>query len=153
MRRYTLFLSLFAASPAFAADLTVAQLISNSKVLEHDSVIVETAKAHEADMCRGFSLTESQIKDFFKRSAVVDEATLKTAYQWAPCIVQGHILYQDQKFLFVVNAASTGRIETAPGKYLFFGCNVCKDLFDYGYVVPPAPVTAATPASSTTPPR
>jgi hypothetical protein len=106
-------------------------------------------------MCRGFSLTESQIKDFFKRAKVLDEAALKSAYQWAPCEVQGHILYRDQKFLYTVNAAATGRIETGPGHYVYFGCADCKDLFDYGYVLPPAPVTGQAPAPATVlqPPR
>jgi hypothetical protein len=139
---------LLGTAGAWAADLTVAQLIGGSKVLEHDSVIVATSKPHEADMCRGFSLTESEVKDFFKRSAVMDPVALKKAYQWSPCEVQGHLVYREQKFLYTVNAAATGRIEIAPDKYLYFGCNVCKDLFDYGYVVPSAPATAATSAAA-----
>jgi hypothetical protein len=153
MRRLALSLLLCGASAAFAAGVTMAQLIKGGKVLEHDSVIVATPNSHDADMCRGFSLTESQIKDFFKRAAVLDEAALKSAYQWSPCEVQGHILYRDQKFLYTVSAASTGRIETGPGQYLYFGCATCKDIFDYGYVLPPAPATAAAPASVTTAPR
>jgi hypothetical protein len=119
--------------------------------LEHDSVIVETAKPHEADMCRGFNLTESQVRDFFKKAVVMTDADLRKAYQLSPCTVQGHFLYHEQKFLFIIDAAATGRIETAPGIYVEFGCNVCKDLFDYGYVVPPAPATQPAPASNTTP--
>jgi hypothetical protein len=149
MRRLPVAIVLLAASTAFAAELTVAQLISGGKVLEHDSVIVAGPKPHEADMCRGFALTESQVKEFFKRSAAMDQAALKGAYQWSPCEVQGHIVYREQKFLYTVNAAATGRIEIAPDKYLYFGCSVCKDLFDYGYVVPPAPATTAAPAPAT----
>lgn len=154
-RRGLLIALLLQAPAAFAADLTVAQLINGGKVLEHDSVIVATEKPHEADMCRGFSLTEGQVKTFFKRAAAMDEAALKQVYQWAPCEVQGHIAFQEQKFLFTVNAAGTGRIEIQPSKYLYFGCNTCKDLFDYGYVVPPAPATqpAAAPVTSPRPPR
>jgi len=150
MHRFALCLLLGGASAAFAADVTMAQLIAGSKVLEHNSVIVATPNAHEADMCRGFSLTESQIKDFFKRASVLDEAALKRAYQWSPCEVQGHLLYQDQKFLYTVNAAATGRIETAPEHYIYFGCNTCKDLFDYGYLLPPAPATGKSPPATTT---
>ncbi|HEY1771875.1 MAG TPA: hypothetical protein VGH91_01635 [Gammaproteobacteria bacterium] len=153
MRCFALCLLLGGASAAFAADLTMAQLLAGDKVLEHDSVIVATSNAHEADMCRGFSLTESQVKDFFKRSAVLDEATLKSAYQWSPCEVQGYLLYRDQKFLYTVNAAATGRIETGPGRYVYFGCNTCRDIFDYGYVLPPAPGIGQAPAAATAPPR
>lgn len=151
MRRLALGLLLGGASAAFAAEVTMAQLIAGSKVLEHDSVIVATSNAHDADMCRGFSLTESQIKDFFRRAAVMDGTALKHAYQWSPCEVQGHLLYQDQKFLYTVNAAATGRIETAPGRYTYFGCNTCRDLFDYGYLLPPAPATGKAPAAATAP--
>jgi hypothetical protein len=138
---------LLGAAGAWAADVTVAQLINAGKVVEHDSVIVATPKPHEADMCRGFSLTESQVKTFFHKAAVLDTDTLKKTYQWSPCEVQGHLLYQDQKFLYTVNAAGTGQIEVAPGTYINFGCNVCQDLFDYGYVLPPAPSSAPAPRS------
>lgn len=141
MRRFALSLLLCGTSAAFAADVTMAQLIKGGKVLEHDSVIVATSDPHEADMCRGFSLTGSQIKDFFKRGTILDGAALKSAYQWSPCEVQGHLLYRGQKFLYTVNAAATGRIETGPGQYLYFGCATCRDLFDFGYLLPPASAT------------
>ena len=147
MRRLALLSLLPVAAGAWTADVTVAQLISGGKVLEHDSMIVATEKPHEADMCRGFSLTESQVKGFFRKAVVMDEAALKQAYQWSPCEVQGHLLYQDQEFLYVVNAAGTGRIEVAPGRFVDFGCNTCQDLFDYGYVLPPAPSSAPAPRS------
>lgn len=155
MRRLLLCLLLSGASAALAADMNMAELLAGGKVLEHDSVIVATSNTHAADMCRGFSLNAGDIKDFFKRAAVMDEAALKHAYQWSPCEVQGHLLYKDQKFLYTVNAAATGRIEIAPGQYVHFGCNRCKDLFDYGYLLPPAPVTGAAPAATTRlqPPR
>jgi hypothetical protein len=63
--------------------------------------------------------------------------------------VDGYILYQDQKLQFMVNAAFTGEIQVAPGKYLYFGCpTACKELFDYGYLTP-APATLSAPASAT----
>ena len=151
MQCFALCLLLGASSVAFAADVTITQLLAGSKVLEHDSIIVATPKAHEADMCRGFNLSEGDIKAFFKRATVLDEAAMKNAYQWSPCEVQGHLLYQDQKLLYMVNAAATGRIETAPGQYVYFGCNSCKDLFDYGYLLPPAPATVGAPALTTKP--
>ena len=150
MRRLLLALVLSLPSAGFAADLNAAQLFAAGKVVDHTSVIVATAKAHDADMCRGFSLTESQVKDFFRKATVMPQEALHQAYQSAPCDVVGHILYQDQKFMFVVNAAATGQIEIGPGKYLYFGCAACKDMFDYGYLMP-AQATAAAPASATTP--
>ena len=142
MRRLALLLPALLGATAWTAAVTVAQLINAGKVVEHDSVIVATNMAHEADMCRGFSLTESQVKTFFRKAAVLDPDTLKKTYQWSPCEVQGHLLYQEQKFLYTVNAAGTGQIEVAPGQYVSFGCNVCQDLFDYGYVLPPAASSA-----------
>ena len=142
MRRLLSLLLSLGAAGAGAAEVTVAQLISSSKVLEHESVIVATAMPHEADMCRGFSLTENQVRSFFRKAVVLDAETLKKTYQWSPCEVQGHLLYQEQKFLYVVNAAGTGQIEVAPGRYVSFGCNICQDLFDYGYVLPPAASSA-----------
>jgi len=139
--------ALLATAGAWAADLTVAQLIDAGKVLDHDSVILAAPKPLDADMCRGFDLTESQVKAFFHKAVVMDAEALKQAYQWSPCEVQGHLLYQDQKFLYTVNAAGTGSIEVAPGRYVSFGCNTCQDLFDYGYVLPPAPVSAPAPRS------
>lgn len=147
MRRLAWLPLLLAAAGAWAAEVTVAQIIDAGKVLEHDSVILATDQPHQADMCRGFSLSESQVKSFFRKAVVMDEASLKRAYQWSPCEVQGHLLYQEQKFLYVVNAAGTGEIEVAPGRYVDFGCNNCRDLFDYGYVLPPAPTSAPAPRS------
>ncbi|HEY3646235.1 MAG TPA: hypothetical protein VGM16_12925 [Gammaproteobacteria bacterium] len=142
MRHLALLSLLLAGAAASAAEVTVAQLLSAGKVVEHDSVIVATDKPHEADMCRGFSLTENQVKSFFRKAAVMDAEAVKKAYQWSPCEVQGHLQYQDQKFLYTVNAAGTGQIEVAPGKFVDFGCNSCQDLFDYGYLLPPAPTRA-----------
>ena len=48
-------------------ELRLAGQPESGKVLEHDSVIVASPKPHDADMCRGFSLTESQVKSFFTR--------------------------------------------------------------------------------------
>lgn len=142
MKRLALTAVFLAASGAWAAEVTVAQLISAGKVLEHDSVILAVDKPHEADMCRGFSLTESQVRAFFRKAAVLDADTLKRTYQWSPCVVEGHLLYQEQKFLYSVSASGTGQIEVAPGRYVSFGCNICQDLFDFGYVLPPAASSA-----------
>ena len=143
MTRPALLLSLLVPSLAAGADLTAAQLFSSGRVLDHDSVILATHSAHDADMCRGFSLTESQIKDFFRKATPLTADQLHRLYQWSPCEVEGYLLYQDQKVAFVISAASTGEIEVAPGSYLQFGCAVCKDLFDFGYLTP-ASVAAAT---------
>jgi hypothetical protein len=146
MRAVTLPL-LIAAASAAAADLTVAQLVAGGKVLDHKDLIVETADAHEADTCRGFDLTDSQIRDFFRKATVQTAEGLKKDYKWAPCQVQGHILFQEQKLNFSVTAASTGLIEVAPGKVIEFACDAsCADMFVYGYPVPAAPTV--TPASS-----
>lgn len=147
MNRAVLLLPALLGTTAWTAEVTVAQLIGAGKVMEHDSVILTTGKPHEADMCRGFGLTESQVKSFFRKAVVMDEAALKQAYQWSPCEVQGHLRYQDQEFLYTVSAASTGRIEVSPGRFVDFGCNTCQDLFDYGYVLPPAPTSAPAPSS------
>ena len=152
MRRASLLIASLLPLGALAADFTAAQLVAAGKVLEHDSVIVATAKSHDADMCRGFSLTESEVKEFFRRATLTTPEVLRQSYQDSPCEVEGHIRYQDQKFMFVVNAASTGQIEIAPGKFLYFGCASCKDMFDYGYLTPAVPATAAAPVPATSPP-
>lgn len=140
---------LLGAAAASAADLTVAQLVSGGKVLDHRALIVETADAHEADTCRGFDLTDSQVRDFFRKARPMSGDALKKTYKWAPCQVQGHILFQEQKLNFIVTAASTGQIEVAPGRIIEFGCDAgCADMFVYGYPVPAAP-TAAVPAAAT----
>ncbi|HSN17562.1 MAG TPA: hypothetical protein VLV87_05075 [Gammaproteobacteria bacterium] len=150
MRRAALLLASSLPVAALAADLTAAQLFASGKVMDHASVIVATAGPHDADMCRGFSLTESQVKYFFRRAAVMAPAELHRLYQDSPCEVEGHLRYQDQTFLFVVNAAYTGEIQIGPDKYLYFGCADCKDMFDYGYLTPaassvPAPAAATHP--------
>ena len=139
--------SLLLVSGAAGADATVAQLVSGGKVLDHKDLIVETSNAHEADMCRGFDLTDSQIRDFFRKATPMTAEAMHVAYKWAPCQVLGHILYQEQKLQFVITAASTGEIQVAPGKTVEFGCNSsCAEMFAYGYPVPPA-ATATLPAS------
>ena len=150
MRRAALFLILSLCCAAAAAEPTAAQLFASGKVVDRASVIVASTQAHDADMCRGFSLTESQVKDFFRRAAVMAPETLHQAYQDSPCEVEGHIRYQDQTFFFVVNAAYTGEIQIGPDKYLYFGCTSCRDMFDYGYLTPaaasvPAPASASGP--------
>jgi len=149
VRHRTLSIALLLPIAAVAADLTLDQLLDVGRILDHASVIVVTTQTHAADMCRGFSLTESEIKIFFRKSAPLTPEQLHDRYQWSPCEVDGHILYQDQKLRFMVNAASTGEIQVAPGKYLYFGCpSACKDMFNYGYRLPPAPTTVPAPATS-----
>lgn len=150
MRRASLLIAALLPLGALAADLTAAQLFAAGKVVDHASVIVATAKPHDADMCRGFSLTESQVKEFFHRATPAAPEVLRQSYQDSPCEVEGHIRYQDQKFMFVVTAAYTGQIEIAPGKFLYFGCASCQDMFDYGYLTPAA-ASAPAPASATHP--
>ena len=75
MRRLLLTLLLLLPSAGFAADLNAAQLFTAGKVVDRTSVIVATAKAHDADMCRGFSLTESQVKDFFRKAKALKPTT------------------------------------------------------------------------------
>ncbi|HEX7964508.1 MAG TPA: hypothetical protein VF651_02215 [Gammaproteobacteria bacterium] len=129
---------LLAPALAAAADITVEEIYGSGKVFDRASVIVATARTHAADTCRGFSLTESQIRDFFRKTQVMDPQALHS-YRQAACEVEGHFLYQDQKFAFIVNAAYTGQIEVAPGRYVMFGCDAaCKSIFDYGYPVPAA---------------
>lgn len=138
---------LLATASAAAADLTLTVLVTQAKVLDHQTLIVATPDAHEADMCRGFDLTDSQIRDFFRKARPMAAEELKKSYKWAPCEVQGHLLFQDQKLAFSVTAASTGEIEVAPGKVIEFGCDAsCAGIFVYGYPVPAAP-TAMAPAS------
>ena len=152
MRGVTLLLALAVPAAALAADLTAAQLFASGRVMDHESVIVATPRPHDADMCRGFSLTGSQVKSFFHRATLMTADAVHRLYQWSPCEVEGHILYRDQKFLFLINAAATGKIEVAPGRYLSFGCANCQDMFDYGYLMP-ATVTAAAPAAASAPPQ
>lgn len=129
---------LLAPALAAAADITVGEIYGSGKVFDRVSVIVATARPHEADTCRGFSLTDSQIRDFFRKAQVMDPQALH-GYRPAACEVEGHFLYQDQKFGFIINAAYTGQIEVAPGRYVMFGCDTaCKAIFDYGYPVPAA---------------
>ena len=148
MRRVALLLCASLPLATLAADFTAAQLFASGKVVDRESVIVASVDAHDADMCRGFNLTESQVKDFFRRAAVMAPEALHKAYQDAPCEVEGHIRYQDQVFPFVIGAAYTGEIQIGPDKYLYFGCASCKDMFDYGYLTPvAASVPAPTPAN------
>jgi len=147
MRPGPLLVSLLLVSASASGDITVAQLVAGGKVLDHKDLIVETPNAHEADTCRGFDLTDSQIRDFFRKAAPMTAEALHANFKWAPFQVLGHILYQDQKLQFVITAASTGQIEVAPGNVIQFGCNSsCAEMFAYGYPVPPA-ATATLPAS------
>lgn len=147
MRRAALFLLLCLPWMACMAEPTAAQLFAAGKVVDHASVIVASPKPHDADMCRGFSLTESQVKEFFRRAAVMSPEALQQAYQASPCEVEGHIRYQDQLFQFVISAAYTGELQIGSDKYLHFGCANCRDMFDYGYLIPAA---ASTPAPAST---
>ena len=125
---------LLGSAAAGAAGLTVDQIYTKCQVLDRNSVIVETSHPHDADMCRGFSLTESQVRDFFKKAKVITPQDRHDVFEWAPCEVEGYFIYQDQKFSFSINAAATGMIEIAPNQYVYFGCiEVCKNIFDYGY--------------------
>lgn len=143
-----LLLALSFCAAARGGDLTIDQVLAGGKLLDHYPVIIETAGPHDADMCRGFDLTASQVREFFRKARVTDPAVLQNGFEHAPCEVEGHLRYGDQRFTFIVNAAATGEIEIAPGRYLKVGCaEVCKSIFDYGYPTPPA-VTASAAATS-----
>ena len=125
----------FSCPAAQGADVTVETLLTSGRVLDHQSVTVETDQPDDAGMCRGFDLTDSEIREFFKMAAVISPAgTAPHPALWAPCRVEGHFLYQGEKFWFSISAASTAVIEVAPGDYAAFACPMaCRSLFYYGY--------------------
>ena len=125
----------FSGPAAQAASVTVETLLTSGRVLDHQSVIADTGHPDDAGMCRGFDLTDSEIREFFRNAAVTSTAGASThPALWAPCQVQGHFLYQGEKFWFSISAASTAVIEVAPGDYADFACpTACRSLFYYGY--------------------
>jgi hypothetical protein len=125
----------FSGAAAQGAGVTVQTLLTSGRVLDHQSVIVDTGHPDDAGMCRGFDLTDSEIREFFKNAAVTSTAgTAPHPPLWAPCQVEGHFLYQGEKFWFSISAASTAVIEVAPGDYADFACpTACRSLFYYGY--------------------
>ena len=127
----------FSCAAARGAGVTVETLLAAGSVLDHQSVIVATDHPDDAGMCRGFDLTDSEIREFFKMAAVTRPAdTAPHPALWAPCQVEGHFIYQGEKFWFSISAASTAVIEVAPGDYADFSCPMaCRSLFYYGYGV------------------
>ena len=125
----------FACPAAQGTGMTVETLLTSGRVLDHQSVIVDTDQSDDPGMCRGFDLTDSEIREFFRKAAVTSLAgTAPHPALWAPCRVEGHFLYQGEKFWFSISAASTAVIEVAPGDYAGFACPMaCRSLFYYGY--------------------
>lgn len=125
----------FSCPAAQGTGVTVETLLTSGRVLDHQSVTVETDQPDDAGMCRGFDLTDSEIREFFRKAAVTSLAeTAPHPALWAPCRVEGHFLYQGEKFWFSISAASTAVIEIAPGDYAGFECPMaCRSLFYYGY--------------------
>lgn len=125
----------FSCTAVHATGVTVETLLTSGRVLDHQSVIADTGHPEDAGMCRGFDLTDSEIREFFKMAAVTNPADAAPhPVLWAPCRVEGHFLYQGEKFWFSISAASTAVIEVAPGDYADFACPMaCRSLFYYGY--------------------
>jgi hypothetical protein len=129
-------LLMMASCAATAGDsvLDIHQVFNSGRLVDSKNMILKTSHPADVEMCKGFSLNENQIRSFFRRADQVPSEGFTEYYDWAPCEVQGHFLYGKTSYPFSINAANTGTIELAPGKFVYFACEKkCRDIFDYGY--------------------
>ena len=91
------FLATAVISTAISADnLSVDGVIADGKLADVKSVLRKTSHPDDVKGCRGFSLKEDKIREFFKSADQVTSATIHNEYEWAPCEVVGHFLYKNQ---------------------------------------------------------
>ena len=87
----------------------------------------EIAKGSEHDqhveLCRGFVLTDSQIRTFLTRARVISGREEHDYFEWAPCLVGGTLKWPGGHARFEINAALVGSVFLEDGRHLRLGCD------------------------------
>ena len=90
---------------------------------EHDSELVR-------GLCTKFTMTETEVREFFKKADVMSAHVRKYGYDWLPCLVRGELVINGKPATFQIESTATGWIRFSNGKTAHLGCrDACAELF------------------------
>jgi hypothetical protein len=84
--------------------------------------------------CRGFTLNEKQIKEYFSKANIIDEYKANHEYDWAPCYVRGTMEWDHLEAKWEINALQTAVVRFKNGDVLYF---ICKGACDHMFIQSP----------------
>jgi len=106
------------------ADYTI-QNIRTGIAKEYDTELVQS-------VCSNFVLSESEIREFFKKADVISSHIREQGFDWLPCYVQGNLVMNGKKVPFQIEASATGWIKYSKNKTVWLGCkDVCAEMFNH----------------------
>lgn len=85
------------------------------------------SRPYMKEVCRGFELTEEQVRDFFNDSEVISEKELQGDLRLLPCHSVGTISINDEQYSWVIRAGGIGEFFNKNDKfYKVCGRECCK---------------------------
>lgn len=80
------------------------------------------------EICRGFRISENQVRNFFANADVINAAELNGDIQMLPCHSVGTIKLNDEKYSWVIRAGGIGEFYNDKNKfYKVCGKECCKN--------------------------
>jgi hypothetical protein len=103
---------------------------STIEVREIKNVFVSDFHSDEIKACRpsDVELSHRDAYDFFHRAKIISLKTMHDHYNYAPCYIEGTLLYHSTLCEWEIRAGATGRISCGKKEW-YFACDNCEDLF------------------------
>ena len=99
-------------------------------VNEIKGVYVSDFHSDEVNVCRpsDVDLSHNDVHIFFLRAKIISLKTMHDHYNYAPCYIEGTLVYHSVFCEWEIRAGSTGRIKCKRDEW-YFACDACDDLF------------------------
>lgn len=83
------------------------------------------------DICSGFTFSEAEVREYFKKASVISEHVRQYGFQNLPCYVGGEMILNGEVAAWEIEASAAGKIRFNSGKVMNFGCgDACRKMFD-----------------------
>ncbi len=73
--------------------------------------------------CHDFSLSEQQVRAFFRNSKLIGPNEQHYDYDWSPCVVRGRLVSDKDEATWEISATLVGHLQWRDGRELVLGCN------------------------------
>lgn len=101
--------------------------ITDISVMAADGIQPE--HAYTAGVCKGFLLSEQQVRNFFKHASYVGETTPDNHYDILPCYSYGTATINDASYEWVIRAGGIGEFTSAHYRFVkICGKNCCSEV-------------------------
>ncbi len=87
----------------------------------------------DIDACRNFSLTEQQVRNYFKNAKIISREAWHYEYLWSPCYVRGTLIKKGRAYNWEISTTQLGWIKDKKGKDFILACDDCGPPFIDGH--------------------